>query len=89
MRFVLALAVLVVAGVAGAAHAHDAKGTVVMVDFGLDRVQLDVELPIDELRLAFGEQARPGVAELPVPLEALPAYVDEHLDVTTPDGGAF
>jgi hypothetical protein len=86
MRFVLALAVLLLAG---AAHAHDAKGTVVMVDFGLDRVQLDVELPIDDLRLAFGEQARPGVAELPVPLAALPAYVDEHLDVTAPDGAAF
>lgn len=83
------LTVLVVVMGAAAAHAHDAKGTVVMVDFGLDRVQLDVELPIDDLRLAFGEQARPGVAELPVPLAALPAYVDEHLDVTAPDGAAF
>jgi hypothetical protein len=85
MRLLLALVVLV----AGAARAHDVKGTVVMVDFGLDRVQLDVELPIDELRLAFGEQASPGIAELPVPLTALPAHVDEHLDVTTPDGAAF
>jgi hypothetical protein len=86
MRCVLAFIALIAAA---GAQAHDARGTVVMVDFGLDRVQLDVELPVDDLRLAFGEQSQPGMAELPVALTALPAYVDEHLDVTTPDGAPF
>ena len=70
-------------------HAHDVMGTVVYVDLGRSHVHLEVELPVDELRLALAQPSQPAVAELPAPREQLAAYLLAHLKLATPGGAAF
>jgi hypothetical protein len=64
-------------------------GTVVMVDLGHERVHLEVQLPVDELRLALGEPSQAGVQALPASREQLAEYVLSHLGLSTPEGAPF
>lgn len=72
-----------------AAQAHDVMGTVIYVDLGRSRVHLELEIPVDELRLAYGLPTEPGVAELPASPAQVVSYVREHLAVSAPDGEKF
>jgi hypothetical protein len=94
MRSVLARSCIVAACSAlllgvSAARAHDVIGTVIYVDLGHTSVHLEVELPVDELRLAFGMSPSPGIAELPASGAELAAYVRAHVALRTPDGRPF
>jgi HupE / UreJ protein len=82
-------ALLIVALGALPAFAHDVMGTVVLVDLGRDRVHLEFEVPMDELRLALGFPSQPGVVPLPAPEAVLGEYVLGHVAVVTPGERAF
>lgn len=71
------------------ARAHDVMGTVIMLDLGHQSVHIEVQLPVDELRLALGQPSRAGVQELPASAEQLGDYVLEHLQVLTPEGEPY
>ena len=73
----------------GIARAHDVMGTVFFVALGHTRARLDVEMPIDELRLALGKQPQVGVVALPASEPALLDYLLQHLRVLSPDGRTF
>ncbi|MFT3710884.1 MAG: hypothetical protein QM817_24935 [Archangium sp.] len=68
---------------ASAAYAHDVMGTLITVEFGRETSQLELEIPFDELRLAFGLKSSPGVVEPPASESELIAYVRAHLQVKT------
>lgn len=72
-----------------AARAHDVKGSVMFVDLGQTRVHIELELPLDELRLSLGMASQPGVVELPASGEQIAQHVGEHVRITTPDGRPF
>ncbi|MET0341244.1 MAG: HupE/UreJ family protein [Polyangiales bacterium] len=82
-------ALVVTLALSGLASAHDVMGTVFYVDVGRSRVRLDVEIPIDELRSAYGFPSKPGIAELPASADAITAYLLAHLQVQSPEGAAF
>ncbi|MET0283540.1 MAG: HupE/UreJ family protein [Polyangiales bacterium] len=74
---------------ASGARAHDVMGTVLMVDLGHERVHLEVQLPVDELRLALGAPSEAGVQALPAPPAQLAEYVLAHVGLSTPAGAPF
>lgn len=80
------LAILLVTAVA---RAHEVMGSVIYVDAGHTRLQLEVEIPYDELSLALAQPTAPGVVARPADPAVLLAYVLAHLSVRSPAGAPF
>ena len=66
------------------AHAHDVRGTAVFLDVGESLVEAELQLPLEQLAVAL--EVPP---ELPLPEEALKAYVLRHFSAEARDARAF
>ncbi len=87
LRWALGLAVLL-AGVS--AHAHLVKNTAVLLDVGEREVQVELQLPLDQLALALTKSFSAVPADVVRErAHALPAYLREHFGATAPDGRPF
>lgn len=87
LRWALGLAVLL-AGVS--AHAHLVKNTAVLLDVGEREVQVELQLPLDQLALALTKSFSAVPADVVRERShALPAYLREHFGATAPDGRPF
>ncbi|MFB1484592.1 HupE/UreJ family protein [Corallococcus sp. RDP092CA] len=87
LRWALGLAVLL-AGVS--AHAHLVKNTAVLLDVGERAVQVELQLPLDQLALALTKSFSAVPADVVRErAHALPAYLREHFGATAPDGRPF
>lgn len=61
----------------------------IFVDVGRTQSSLEVEVPVDELRRAWGLESASGVVELPASELELLQYARAHLRVTTVEGQPF
>ena len=87
LRWALGLAVLL-AGVS--AHAHLVKNTAVLLDVGEREVQVELQLPLDQLALALTKSFSAVPADVVRErAHALPAYLREHFGATARDGRPF
>lgn len=91
LRRALALvAVLVTLLAASPAGAHPARASAVLLDLGEASIAAELQLPMDQLGLAFGMpvDAAPEAVLAAVEPE-IPAYVAAHLGAVTPDGRSY
>ena len=79
---------LLLAGLA--VRAHEVRTTSVLLDIGERAVEVELQVPVDQLALALTQSFRAVPAEVMRERAAeLPAYVQAHLGASTPDGRPF
>ncbi|HPH64574.1 MAG TPA: HupE/UreJ family protein [Kofleriaceae bacterium] len=71
-----------------AAFAHDVKGSLGYVDIGSDTLQIEWQLPVDELAPVFGWHSLVD-AQRAVASPDFTNYIAAHLRITTPQGTPF
>ena len=73
------------------AHANDVRGTAVFLDVGESVIEAELQLPLEQLTVALEAppQRLEGAPELPLPEEALKAYVLRHFSAEARDARAF
>jgi hypothetical protein len=78
---------LVLLGLVRPVAAHPLPGSLVLLDFGQTSVQARLELPLDQLELAYGKSLSVDpAAAVAREHEALAAYLAAHVRPQTPDG---
>lgn len=85
-RLLLCVLTLLLAWVP-AARAHDVPGTAIYLDIGEQRVETEIQIPIDQLRAAL-ERPIPRVLSA-VDTDLLRSYVEQHLRATARDARPF
>lgn len=80
----LTLLAFLIFGAPRSASAHDVRSTLIFLDLGSESIDVEVQIPVQELQTAFGIAPtwRGPIAEL-APREQLERYVRTHLRITT------
>lgn len=73
------------------AQAHDVRGTAVFLDVGESVIEAELQLPLEQLAIALEVPPRnlEGAPALPLPEEALKAYILRHFSAEARDAQAF
>ena len=72
------------------ALAHDVRGTALYLDFGQEVVDVELQIPLAQLTLAWQSRCANGPTPCAAPApDALQTYVAQHLHAVTREGRAF